>query len=311
MLAWQYTAAPSSKEEFTSPRRTYSLCCQWAIFYFVPKCLQKSVSQDKTQRFKNLAMPLLTVCYRPESNPDSIYGGIQEERWPPVHQRVWRDRRDVLILLFWEHLTPTPTFTHIHMKHCWNPHHNVVHRILCTFIQDTPRMMPIHPACTASCVGLSLSHTAIATVPTCPQPSCFSQPLRYLHIIAIAPRQPFLPSHLAPGSSPAAADIDPVTHGHKPMYILCSAGLVGKKLWLETEEQRDKDGCTIHLSDMTGGTCCCNRFTSRPTLFFNLFSVLSYFWPRMLFFECLSSSGGFFFLWTVDWFTEQPPSPVW
>lgn len=74
MLAWQYTAAPSSKEEFTSPRRTYSFCCQWAIFYFVPKCLQKSVSQDKTHRLKNLAMPLLTVCYRPKSKPDSICG---------------------------------------------------------------------------------------------------------------------------------------------------------------------------------------------------------------------------------------------
>lgn len=192
-----------------------------------------------------------------------------------------------MILLFWICLTPTPTFTHIHMKHCRNPQHNVVHRILCTFIQDTPRMLPTHPPCTASYVGLSLSHTAIATVPACPQPSCFSQPLcRYHCIIAIAPGQPFLPSHLAPGSSPAAADIDPVTHGHKPMYILCSVGLVGKKLWLETEERRDRDGCTIHLSDMTGGTCCCNRFTSRPTLFFNLFSVLRVIFGQ----ECYSLS---------------------
>lgn len=78
MLAWQYTAAPSSKEEFTSPR-IYSFCCQWAIFYFVPKCLQKSVSQDKTHRLKNLAMPFLTVCYRPESKPDSICGGCRRK----------------------------------------------------------------------------------------------------------------------------------------------------------------------------------------------------------------------------------------
>lgn len=63
-------------------------------------------------------------------------------------------------------------------------------------------------------------------------------------------------------------------------------GLVGKKLYLETEEWREKDVCTIHLSDMSGGTCCCNRFTSKPIFFFNLFSVLRVIFGQ----ECYSLS---------------------
>lgn len=109
-------------------------------------------------------------------------------------------------------------------------------------------MMPIHPACTASYARLSLCHTAMLQFQLVLSPPAFLSP-RIDNSVSLQLPQG---SHsylliLDQGSSPAAADIDPVTHGHKPMYILCSAGLIGKKLWLETEERKDKDGRTIHL----------------------------------------------------------------
>lgn len=70
------------------------------------------------------------------------------------------------------------------------------------------------------------------------------------------------------------------------MY-LCGPGLAEKKLYMEIEEWRGR--WKYHLSDMSGSTSCCNRFTSKLVFFFffnNLFSALRVIFGQ----ECYSLS---------------------
>lgn len=59
-----------------------------------------------------------------------------------------------------------------------------------------------------------------------------------------------------------------MTHDHKPRISYVALVWLGRSFTWKQKSKEKKMGCTIHLSDMSGGTCCCNRFTSKPTFFF-------------------------------------------
>lgn len=259
-------------------------------------------------------MPFPTVSYRTEGKTYSICGGCGRKgdlQFISVYEQVG----EMYHFYYPECISPPHImFTHIHTNQCWNPQHNMLHCVLSMIVWDMPRMTPTHPPCIATQVGLSPSHTAIVTVLAFPKLSCFSHSLcRYYCIIAIALGQPFLPSHLAPGSSPAAADIAHVTHDHKPCISYVALVWLGRSF---TQKQKSEE---TEMDVPFISQICLEVHVAATDLQVNqllkkkkiVFSAQGYFWPRMLFFECLSSSGGFFFLWTMDWFTERPPSPVW
>ena len=164
----------------------------------------------------------------------------------------------------------------------------MLHCSLCTFIQDMPRMTPTHPPCTASHVGLSLSHIAVVTVLAFPKLSCFSQSLcRYHCIIAIALGQPFLPSHLAPGSSPAAADIAHVTHDHKPCISYVALVLLGRSFtWKQKSEETKMDVPFIPQICLEVHVAATDLQVNQLFFFSDLFSVLRVIFGQ----ECYSLS---------------------
>lgn len=210
-------------------------------------------------------MPFPTVSYRTEGKTYSICGGYRRKgalRFTSVCEQVGEMYR------FCHPECISPPHPCSHTNQCWNLQCNMLQCILCTFIRDMPRMTPTYPTFTAPHVGPSLSHTAIVTVLAFPKLSCFSQSLcRYHCIIAVALWQPFLPSHLAPGSSPVAGDIAHVTQDHKPCISYVALVWLGRSFTWKQKSEETKMAVPF-IPDMFGGTCCCNRFTSKPTFFF-------------------------------------------
>lgn len=166
-------------------------------------------------------------------------------------------------------------------------------------IWDMPRMQPAHPHCIALHAGLYLFHTVLVSVLAFPKLSCFSQSFCGGDCtIAIVRGQPFLPSDLALVSSPTAADIAQVTHGHKPcITYMALAWLERSFTWKQKSEETKMDVPFISQICLEVHVAATDLQVNQYFFFFQfVFSAQGYFWPGMLFFECLSSSGGFFFL---------------
>lgn len=164
-----------------------------------------------------------------------------------------------------------------------------------------PRMQPAHPHCIALHAGLYLSHTVLVSVLAFPKLSCFSQSFCGGDCtIAIVRGQPFLPSDLALVSSPTAADIAQVTYGHKPcITYMALAWLERSFTWKQKSEETKMDVPFISQICLEVHVAATDLQVNQYFFFQFVFSAQGYFWPGMLFFECLSSSGGFFFLWTM------------